>query len=185
MNERLGSWNGKFQDASGNIEQFTVRQADGEGDVNYVMRVKEFKKELEKQGWLSLHASVPFVSANAAPPPKVYSPANPNEPLQHIEVDKIVFGGTGKDGKHPSWRVFGGFAKQFGIVAWPEVIEAAGLKLDPMGENLMPSGTLAYFTSKPKKDDPTRTTPDKVTRIELLGATPDDVFGTDEGVIPF
>ena len=117
--------------------------------------------------------------------PAVYSPAKPDEPLQSIPVEKIIFGGTGKDGKHPFWRIKGGFAKEFGITVFPEVLEAAGITgLDAMGENLagvsLDEGLVAYFSSKPKKDDPSKTTPDKVVRIVTLGATPDDVFPRED-----
>jgi len=117
-------------------------------------------------------------------PPKVYQPADPNQELESIEIDSIKLA---SGGDHPRWVVMGGWAKQFGITCWPETLQAAGLlaTLDPLKENLVGAGYRAYYTKKVKKDDPSKMTADKVVKIVRLGATPDDVFGTDEGVLPF
>lgn len=117
--------------------------------------------------------------------PSVYSPIDPNAPLESIEIDTIALA---SGGDHPRWVVRGGWAKEYGITCWPETLKAAGLldKLDPMKENLIDKGYVAYYSKKQKKDDPSKTTADKVVRIEVLGAAPDDIVsGKDEEEMPW
>jgi len=74
-----------------------------------------------------------------------------------IEVQSIKLA---SGGENPRWVVKGGKFTKYGITCWPEVLEKAGLKLDPMKENT-PTGkwTATYLLNEEGK-------PDKVVLLE-------------------
>src|SRR3990167_5456658 len=158
------------------VYQWSVKLDNGE---IFLVRANE---ELDLGGRvasLKEHINVPAPKANGAP--AVYSPSEPDQELESIEIDSISLA---SGGEHPRWVVKGGWATQYGITCWPETLQHAGLlaTLDPMKENLIDAGYVAYYSRKPKKDDPSKMTADKVVRIEALGAPPDDI---KEGDLPF
>jgi hypothetical protein len=79
-----------------------------------------------------------------------------------IEVESIDFVGKNR------WVVKGGWAKQYGITCWPEVLEAAGimeyLKLD---EPNVPGGKWLAHYREVEKDGKMKA--DKVIRLEKVG----------------
>lgn len=171
MNEAKSSLNFYGISENGWNLQFTLRDDD---ENKLLERFAAFAKDLTerhvtpKAVGQQAHSSVPGA-------PAVHSPANPDAPLESIEIDSITLA---SGGEHPRWVVKGGWATQYGITCWPETLQSAGLlpRLDPMKENLIDKGYVAYYSKKPKKDDPSQMTADKVVKIVALGATPDDVF---------
>ncbi len=175
-------------EAQSSINTFGVHPAGW--NIQITLRDDNEAKLLERFGQLvvkleGLGVTPKSVGASPAPSkvanaPAVYNAADPNQELESIEIDSITLA---SGGEHPRWVVKGGWAKAFGITVWPETLQAAGLinKLDPMKENFMDAGMVAYYTKKPKKDDPSKMTADKVVRIEILGATPPEDDGEDIG----
>ena len=84
------------------------------------------------------------------------------EALETIPVEEIEYVGKNR------WVIKGGWAKQFGITCWPEVLEAADLlqhmKMDE--PNKPHKEWVATYTKKPKKDGDGLTA-DKVIKLEL------------------
>src|SRR3990167_9645072 len=153
--------------------QWSVKLDNGE---IYLVRANEEIELISKVSSLRdyLSTQLPAPRAQAKGVPAVYSPSEPDQELESIEIDSISLA---SGGEHPRWVVKGGWATQYGITCWPETLQHVGLlaTLDPMKENLIDAGYVAYYSRKPKKDDPSKMTADKVVRIEAFGATPDDI----------
>ena len=160
------------------VYQWSVKLDNGE---IFLVRANEELDLVRRVASLKEHINVPAPRSQAKGAPAVYSPSEPDQELESIEIDSITLA---SGGEHPRWVVKGGWATQYGITCWPETLQHVGLlaTLDPMKENLIDAGYVAYYSKKPKKDDPSKMTADKVVRIEALGATPDDI---KEGDLPF
>lgn len=111
------------------------------------------------------HEMTEFLTSNFSPAPvvapNVAQSNNGEVETDSIEVESIEFMGKNR------WVVKGGWATQYGITCWPEVLEAAGLleHLDMNGENVPHKAWNAIYTKKPKKEGDGMTA-DKVIRLE-------------------
>lgn len=158
MNDKVliesdGVWFQKFVGPDGGEETFTLRKIPNSPDSEFINRVKIFKEQLEKAGYS-------LKQREAAPVAKPSAPVG-GEKSFPVEAVKLASGG-----EHPRWVVMGGNFKKFGVTAWPEVLEAAGMleHLDPMKENKPQASWTAFYTERMGEDGKTK--PDKVVRLE-------------------
>ena len=168
MQEAKGSFNSYYTNAVGNKDQFTLRQEDGQSDQDFVLRVKQFDKTLQSQGWKPYGSnghSAPAPAAPAAPASTQASAVAPSStaPTKSIEITAITLAAGGA---HPRWVVKGGKLTKFGITCWPETLEAAGIadKLNPVQENKPKGQWIAHYVER--QNDEGRWVPDKVIKIE-------------------
>lgn len=165
MNEARGVWWANYVDADGNKHSWTLRQEDNQSDADFIKRVRNFEKELGLAGYMSAAVQMPK-AAPAQPAPKgSYETAVKTE-LKSVEVKSIALA---SGGEHPRWLVRGGPFVKFGITAWPEVLERAGIinQLDPMKEN-EPGGKWTAFYSE-KTNDQGKLVPNRVENLEKVG----------------
>lgn len=108
----------------------------------------DFKDQLLEDGYS------PIPSAPTAAPVVVTAPASVTMPagLQFFPVSRIS---AIVDDDKVFWRVKGGAFEKFGVTIYPEVLEAADLKLDPY-KSYTEAGMIAWYslkegTNKPKK----------------------------------
>ncbi|MCW5873806.1 MAG: hypothetical protein KIS88_04095 [Anaerolineales bacterium] len=158
MQEARGSYNGYFLSPNGSKDQFTLRQSDEQSDKEFILRVKNFTKLLEEQGWAPWEAAAGHEPGGPQPANGSGSAAQKAFELESIQL--------AAGGEHPRWVVKGGNFKKFGVTCWPEVLEAAGIveKLDPMKENKPKGRWLARYVER--ENDEGRLVPDKV--VELV-----------------
>lgn len=158
MYEARGSYNGYFRSPNGSKDQFTLRQADEQSDKEFILRVKNFTRLLEEQGWTPWEAAAALDSTAVADGGERVPSATKAFDLESIQL--------AAGGEHPRWVVRGGNFKKFGVTCWPEVLEAAGIaeKLDPMKENKPQGRWLARYIER--ENDEGRLVPDKV--VELV-----------------
>ncbi len=160
MHEAKGSWNGYFRSAAGNKEQFTLRQADNEADLEFLTRVSTFNADLQKKGWKPWSADE-VGQAKAAPAERTEPISAGAEKSFPVESFSLAAGG-----EHPRWTIKGGNFKKFGVTCWPEVLVAAGVMehLDPMKDNKPKGNWVAYYIERENEDG--KQVPDKVVRVE-------------------
>lgn len=159
MQEARGSYNGYFRSPTGSKDQFTLRQADEQSDKEFILRVKNFAKLLEEQGWTPWEPATPSDIATVIEAGGRATVAGHKE----FDLESIQLAAGGE---HPRWVVRGGNFKKFGVTCWPEVLEAAGIaeKLDPLKENKPQGRWLARYIER--ENDEGRLVPDKV--VELV-----------------
>lgn len=88
---------------------------------------------------------------------------------KQIPVDAIKLATRSEKPETDRWVVIGGNFKQYGITVWPEVLEAAGIKVDKLkdrGENKPGVPLVAIYTEK--ANDEGRQVPDKVIEIRKV-----------------
>jgi hypothetical protein len=108
----------------------------------------QVKEHLAAAGY-ELIDSHPAQVVEAAPPAAASQPT--------FMVEKIVATVDAEAGK-TYWRVKGAEFQKFGVIIYPEVLEAAGLKLDPL-KVFSEAGWMAVYSLKENG------TPKKVTRL--------------------
>ena len=158
MQEARGSYNGYFYSPNGSKDQFTLRQADEQSDEAFILRVTNFTKLLEEQGWTPWE---PATTSDAATGEATARTAVGGQKEFDLESIQLAAGG-----EHPRWVIRGGNFKKFGVTCWPEVLQAAGIaeKLDPLKENKPKGRWLARYIER--ENDEGRLVPDKV--VELV-----------------
>lgn len=156
MHEARASFNGYFRSPTGNKDQFTLRQSDEQSDKEFILRVKNFIKLLQEQGWAEWSEQPQPTAAETRQPDA--AGAAPKS----FEVERIQLAAGGE---HPRWVVKGGNFKKFGVTCWPEVLQAAGLAevLDPMKENKPRGRWTARYVER--ENDEGRWVPDKITEL--------------------
>ncbi len=161
MQEARGSYNGYFYSPTGSKDQFTLRQADDQSDEAFILRVKNFMKLLEQQGWVPSESAKPSDAATGSEATARTAVAGQKE----FDLESIQLAAGGE---HPRWVIRGGNFKKFGVTCWPEVLQAAGIaeKLDPLKENKPKGRWLARYIER--ENDEGRLVPDKV--VELVKA---------------
>lgn len=121
-----------------------------------------FIEKLETAGLYDAYMAEVNYFAGITPTVAQGNGQNGHGETETIEVESIEFMGKNR------WVVKGGWAKQFGITVWPEVLEEAGLlehlKIDE--ENVPHKQWIATYTKKPKKEGDGMTA-DKVIKLEL------------------
>lgn len=171
MQEARGSYNAYFYGPNGSKDQFTLRQSDEQSDKEFILRVKNFTKLLEEQGWCAAErqessdtGAVAERAADAVHNGRAAKAAQSGSAAQKsFELESIQLAAGGE---HPRWVVKGGNFKKFGVTCWPEVLDAAGIaeKLDPMKENKPKGRWQARYVER--ENDEGRLVPDKV--VELV-----------------
>ncbi|UYN90487.1 MAG: hypothetical protein KIT08_04415 [Anaerolineales bacterium] len=165
MQEARGSYNAYFYGPNGSKDQFTLRQSDEQSDKEFILRVKNFIKLLEEQGWTPWEVAAvvdsPVVAEGNDRAAKAAQSGSAAQKSFELESIQLAAGG-----EHPRWVVKGGNFKKFGVTCWPEVLDAAGIaeKLDPMKENKPKGRWLARYVER--ENDEGRLVPDKV--VELV-----------------
>src|SRR3990167_9515773 len=104
---------------------YSLRSKEGETQEQFLGRALLFKSILPKP-------SAPKAETGGTPERK---PSGTEKSFGVVSI-KLAAGGD-----HPRWVVKGGSFTKYGVTAWPEVLEAAGIaeKLDPLKDNT-PSG---------------------------------------------
>lgn len=170
MQEAKGSFNSYFRSPSGNKDQFTLRQEDGQTDEDFFARVRAFSELLAANGWSGWNAEAPARGGASAASrngnPSTSSGQAPSASAsQSFEVESIKLAAGGE---HPRWVVKGGNFLKYGVTCWPEVLEAAGIadKLDPLKDNTPSGRWIAHYSER--QNDEGRWAPDKVLRLERV-----------------
>jgi len=170
MNEARGSWNGYFTSPAGNKDQFTLRQEDQQKDVDFILRIKQFGKDLAANGWKPVggngHVQPTPASKSETPSATERKPADESPPAGNTKTFDITSIQLAAGGAHPRWVVKGGNFTKFGVTCWPETLEAAGVaeKLDPLKENKPKGNWIAHYVER--ENDEGKMVPDKVVRLE-------------------
>lgn len=165
MNEAKASYNSYFRSPSGNKDQFTLRQTEEQSDKEFVARVRSFVKLLAENGWTewetepgSRGSEVRGSKGAGEHVGREDEAATRNGKYFDVESIKLAAGG-----EHPRWVVKGGKFKKYGVTCWPETLEAAGIKLDPLKDNKPNGSWVAHYTER--QNDEGKWVPDKVTKL--------------------
>ena len=137
MQEAIGSFNGYFRSPEGNRDQFTLRQAGGQSDADFVARIQNFIQLLSENGW------EPWYNDGGA----VGETQKSGEAETSFEVESIKLAAGGE---HPRWVVKGGNFLKYGVTCWPETLEAAGIADKLADDARLPRPTWTKRTARLK-----------------------------------
>lgn len=161
-NEAPASWNIRYR-VNGFDEQITLR-----GDTYHELQptIDAARAYVGKLIGAAPSAKSTSDALNVEPsPPDLHSvpQAQPQQAAAHANGSVLTFSveriEANVNGGKVSWRVKGGQFAKFGVIAWPEVVAAAGLKLDPNVGAYSLTGWSAEYTLKEDGK------PQKVTRL--------------------